>query len=90
MFLVVFEIPGATQTQYDKIWEILGQKNLLAPKGRTHHFGAPAPGGWHVTDVWTDMADFEAFGKVLVPAMIEAGLTPPNPQVLPIVKSVVA
>ena len=89
MFLVHFEMPGVTQAQYEKIWEILKEKNLLAPKGRTHHFGAPIPGGWHVTDVWTSTADFEAFGAVLVPAMIAVGLTPPQPRVLPIVKTVV-
>ena len=90
MFLVEFEMPGTTQQQYDEIWRILGEKKLLAPKGRTHHFGAPAPGGWRVVDVWTDMADFEAFGAVLVPAMVSVGITPPQPRVLPIVKSVEA
>ena len=90
MFLVEFEMPSVTQQQYDEIWRILEQKRLLAPKGRTHHFGAPAPGGFRVVDVWSDMADFEAFGKVLVPAMISVGITPPQPRVLPIVKTVIA
>ena len=90
MFLVEFEMPGMTQQQYDEIWRILEQKKLLAPKGRTHHFGAPVPGGWRVVDVWTDMGDFEAFGKVLVPTIVSVGATPPQPRVLPIVKTVVA
>jgi hypothetical protein len=90
MFLVEFELPGTTQAQYEKIWAILREKKLLTPKGRTHHFGAPAPGGFRVIDVWADMADFEAFGQVLVPAMIEVGMTPPTPRVLPIAKAVIA
>ncbi len=88
MFLIEFEMPGTTREQYEKIWEILAQQDLLAPRGRSHHFGAPAPGGWRVIDVWTDMGDFEAFGKVLIPAMVAAGITPPQPRVLPIVKAV--
>ena len=90
MFLIEFEMPGATKEQYDGIWEILAERKLLSPKGRTHHFGAPAPGGFRVIDVWSDMGDFEAFGKDLVPAMIKVGLTPPTPRVLPISKTVVA
>jgi hypothetical protein len=90
MYLIEFEIPGATEEQYQRIWDILGQKGLVHPKGRAYHFGAPAPNGWRVIDVWSDMADFEAFGKTLVPAMVEVGIQPPAPRVLPIVKTVVA
>ena len=90
MFLIEFEMPGTTQQQYEQIWQILDQKKLLAPRGRTHHFGAPIPGGWRVVDVWTDIADFEAFGAVLVPAMVSVGITPPQPRVLPVAKSVLA
>lgn len=48
----VFEIPGFTKAQYDKVIKDLEKAGVGRPKGRTYHIASPMPGGWHVVDVW--------------------------------------
>ena len=90
MYLVEFELPAVSREQYENVWKILAEKSELAPAGRHYHFGAPAPGGWRVIDVWDDLGKLDRFAQVLVPALVESGITPPQPRVLPIVKTVMA
>jgi hypothetical protein len=83
-FTVLFEMEGVTTAQYDNIWKVLERIGETAPKGRRFHVGSPTPSGFYVVDVWDSMEELDKFAKAaLVPAMIESGVTPGQPRVLP-------
>jgi hypothetical protein len=79
--IVVFDIPGGTQAQYEQVTDRLtGGRGL--PKaasdwpvaGLLSHAAGPSPTGWLVTDVWESREQFDAFAQVLLPLTAEAGM----------------
>ena len=74
---VLYQIPGLTQDQYDKIIEELQAGDITAP-GRIVHVAGPMEGGWQVVDVFESQAAFEQFvGGRLAPVMQKLGIAPP-------------
>jgi len=74
---VLYEIPGLTQDQYDKIIEVLQSGGITAP-GRIFHVAGPMEGGWRVVDVFESQEAFEQFiGGSLGPIMQKLGVAPP-------------
>lgn len=74
---VLYEIPGLTQDQYDKIIETLQSEGITAP-GRIYHVAGPMEGGWRVVDVFESREAFEQFiGGSLGPVMQKLGIAPP-------------
>ncbi|HLL80058.1 MAG TPA: hypothetical protein VKT25_11190 [Ktedonobacteraceae bacterium] len=74
---VLYEIPGLTQEQYDKIIETLQREDITAP-GRIYHVAGPMEGGWRVIDVFESQEAFEQFiGGSLGPVMQKLGIAPP-------------
>ena len=83
-FTVLFEMEGVTTAQYDNIWKVLDRVGDKTPKGRRFHVGSPTPSGFLVVDVWDSMEELDRFAKgSLIPAMLESGVTPGQPRVLP-------
>ena len=82
--IVLFEAPGGTAEQYDKVWDGLRAAGESNPKGLISHVGAAKPdGSWFVCDIWESEEDFKEFGKVLMPIIATSGLPPAEPMVLP-------
>ncbi len=82
--VVLFNAPGGTSAQYDKVWDGLRAAGESNPKGLISHVGAAKPdGNWFVCDIWESKEDFEEFGKVLMPIIATSGLPPAEPMVLP-------
>lgn len=86
--VVVFDIPGATQAQYDAaIAALVGPgKSFNVPSdlpvpGLISHVAGPIAGGWHVTDVWESQAAFNAFTAVLMPILAGVGIPAVPPKV---------
>lgn len=74
---VLYEIPGLTQEQYDKIIEELQAGGITAP-GRIFHVAGPKEAGWQVVDVFESQAAFEQFfGESLGPVMQKLAIAPP-------------
>ena len=81
--IAVFEVPGMTAGQYDRIIEDLEAAGLGEPEGRLFHVAGPRGDGWIVVDVWASAQQFERFGQTLMPIVQQLGLTP-TPQVYPV------
>jgi hypothetical protein len=81
---VLYQIPGLTQDQYDKIIETLQSNDITAP-GRIYHVAGPMDGGWQVVDVFESQEAFEQFvGGRLGPVMQKLGIAPPPIKLSPV------
>ncbi len=86
---VLFEIPGATQAQYDEAQRRLTNGGTLRrlsdwpAKGLLAHVAGPTPDGWRVMDIWESEDDFQAFGAVLMPILMDIGYPQVTPQIFP-------
>ncbi len=82
--VVLFNTPGGTSEQYDKIWDSLRAAGESNPKGLLSHVGAAKPdGSWFVCDIWESEEDFKEFGKVLMPIVASSGMPLSEPMILP-------
>jgi len=82
--VVLFNAPGSTSAQYDKVWDGLRAAGESNPKGLLSHVGAAKPdGSWFVCDVWESEEDFKEFSKVLMPIIATSGMSSSEPMVLP-------
>jgi hypothetical protein len=82
--VVLFNAPGGTSEQYDKIWDGLRAAGESNPKGLISHVGAAKPdGSWFVCDIWKSEEDFKEFGKVLMPIVASTGMPISEPMILP-------
>jgi len=80
----VFEVPGMTAEDYDKILAGLEEAGQVEPDGRMFHVASPTAGGWLVVDVWESEEKLGAFAGILMPIIAGLGITPPNPRVAPV------
>ena len=71
--VAVFEFPGEDVAKYHKVFEVGGAAILEQP-ARMSHVCFRTESGWTVVDVWADEASFAAFGEVIGPATVHAGL----------------
>ena len=82
--IVLFNAPGGTSAQYDKIWDGLKAAGESHPKGLISHVGGAKPdGGWFVCDIWESEEAFSQFSKVLMPIIGSSGFPLVEPVVFP-------
>jgi len=82
--IVLFNSPGGTSEQYDKVWDGLKAAGESHPKGIISHVGGAKPdGSWFVCDVWESEVDFKEFSKVLMPIVSTSGMPSGEPIVFP-------
>jgi hypothetical protein len=79
---VLFDVPGMTAGQYDRVMADLKASGQDAPDGRLYHVASQSPAGWHVLDVWESEEKLGKFAGTLMPTLAKAGVTPPQPVVL--------
>ena len=82
--IVLFNSPGGTSVQYDKVWDGLKAAGESHPKGLISHVsGAKPDGSWFICDVWESEEAFREFSKVLMPIVGSSGLPLVEPVVFP-------
>ncbi len=79
-----FAPASMTAKQYDDVTAGLEAAGLGKPAGRLYHSCFGAGSKLQVFDVWESQAQFDAFGKTLMPLLQKAGVDPGQPQVAPI------
>ena len=71
---IYFMHGGFTPDKYQEVIKKLDAAGAGSPKGRSNHFALESDGAIQVFDVWESQADFDAFGKTLVPLLTELGV----------------
>jgi hypothetical protein len=70
---VLFEFPNEPIDKYERVLEAGGAAVLEQPN-RIFHVCYRTAEGFAVVDVWKDQESFEEFGKIIGPAIEQAGL----------------
>ena len=83
-FVLRFTPAGFTAAKYNEVIKQLNAAGAGSPKGRSYHVCFGDPNNLHVSDIWDNMEDFQAFGKTLLPIMNALGIDPGQPAVLPV------
>ncbi|WP_328869568.1 hypothetical protein OHT76_05305 [Streptomyces sp. NBC_00287] len=88
--VVVFELPGMTQAQYEQSAEKVSGRTggVTSPSdwpvaGLISHTSAPTPNGWLVVDVWESEEAFRQFGEIILPVLQELGVPDAQPRIYP-------
>ena len=80
-----FTMPGMTSQQYDQIMDDLSTSGYSQPKGQLQHVAVDLPNrDWLITDIWDSQESMNKFAEVLMPILINNGITPAQPSVSPI------
>ena len=84
MSIGIYVHPASMTTeQYDDSIRRLEAAGAGKPKGRLFHSCFGESGGLSIYDVWESEADFNEFGKTLLPILTELGLDMGKPDVVP-------
>ena len=78
---IYFVHEGFTPEKYKSAIKKLEAAGAGKPKGRTYHCALESNGAIQVFDIWESQADFDAFGKTLVPILSELGVELTEPMV---------
>lgn len=83
---MLFDTPEGNSDRYDAVRERLGISNENPPEGAILHIAGAGPnGGWRVVEVWESTEHAQKFAReVLEPALRDAGIERPAPQVWPV------
>jgi hypothetical protein len=85
MALIVHFTPkGMNDKKYAEILRRLEAAGAGAPPGRLHHTCYGDPNALCVVDVFDTQANFEAFGKTLVPILEAMGVDVGKPDITPV------
>ncbi len=85
--LMLQDIPGGTQEQYEQVEARLTDgRGFKSPsdwpvEGLLSHATGPTENGWRVVDVWESEEAFQRFGEVLGPVLEEVGAPASEPQI---------
>ena len=77
-----FANPGMTTAQYDDCVKRLQKAGAGHPVGRSYHSAFVVDGNVHVFDIWTSQAEFDVFGRTLMPILQQMGIDAASPQVM--------
>ena len=83
--LVRFTPPASVTTeQYDETIRRLEKSGDWLPEGLEFHVAFEADGKFRVNEIWDSQAQFDAFGKHLMPILEDVGIDPGAPEMLEI------
>ena len=82
--LVRFTPASATTEQYDETIRRLEGSGDWLPEGLEFHVAFESDGKFRVTEIWDSQAQFDAFGKHLMPILEDVGIDPGAPEMLEI------
>jgi hypothetical protein len=78
---VIFKPLATSAEQYDEIVRRLEEAGAGSPSGRRFHTCWGDPSSVGVVDVWDSLADFEAFGQILMPIIEAVGARVAEPEI---------
>ena len=85
MAIGVYFSPRSVNTQqYAAVMKQLEAEGAGSPKGRSYHSAFGPDDHLMVFEVWDSQADFDAFGKVLMPVLAKNNIDPGQPDIMPI------
>ena len=76
--------PDVTSEQYDETIRRLEKSGDWLPEGLEFHVAFEAGGKFRVSEIWDSKAQFDAFGKRLMPILEDVGIDPGAPEMLEI------
>ncbi|MFJ8664306.1 hypothetical protein [Streptomyces sp. NPDC093600] len=79
--IVVIEMPGVTQEQYEENSEKLTGAPWWPAEGFIAHAGGKTDDGWIVVDLWESADAFRAFSEKALPILESSGMTAARPKV---------
>jgi hypothetical protein len=79
--IVHFSPTGMNAAQYDRLLDLLRGADLGAPKGRLYHACYGSGDNLRVVDIYDSPQAFQAFGKSLMPMLVEHGIDVGQPVV---------
>jgi hypothetical protein len=82
--LVRFTPASVTTEQYDETIQRLEKSGDWLPEGLEFHVAFEAGGKFRVSEIWDSQAQFDAFGKRLMPILQDVGIDPGTPELLEI------
>ena len=82
--LVRFTPASVTTEQYDETIRRLEKSGDWLPEGLELHVAFEAGGKFRVSEIWDSQAQFDAFGKHLMPILEDVGIDPGAPEMLEI------
>lgn len=83
-FLVRFTADSVTTEQYDETIRRLEKSGDWLPEGLEFHVAFEAGGKFRVSEIWDSQAQFDAFGKRLMPILEDVGIDPGTPEMIEI------
>lgn len=78
---IYFVHGGFTPQKYDEVVKELDAAGAGSPKGRSFHVALESSGEIQVFDIWESQADFDAFGKTLLPILAKHDVELKDPMV---------
>ena len=81
---VRFTPDSITAEQYDETIQRLEKSGDWLPEGLELHVAFEAGGKFRVSEIWDSQAQFDAFGKRLMPILEDVGIDPGAPEMLEI------
>jgi len=82
--LVRFTPTSVTAEQYDETIRRLEKSGDWLPEGLKFHVAFESSGKFRVSEIWDSQAQFDAFGKRLMPILEDVGIDPGTPEMLEI------
>lgn len=82
--LVRFAPASVTAEQYDETIRRLENSGDWLPEGLESHVAFETGGKIRVSEIWDSQAQFDAFGKRLMPILGDVGIDPGAPEMLEI------
>ena len=82
--LVRFTPASVTTEQYDETIHRLEESGDWLPEGLEFHVAFESGGKFRVSEIWDSQAQFDAFGKRLMPILEDVGIDPGAPEMVEI------
>ena len=82
--LVRFTPGSVTTEQYDETIQRLEKSGDWLPEGLEFHVAFESGGKFRVSEIWDSQAQFDAFGKRLMPILEDVGIDPGAPEMVEI------
>ena len=82
--LVRFTPGSVTTEQYDETIRRLEKSGDWLPEGLKFHVAFESSGKFRISEIWDSQAQFDAFGKRLMPILEDVGIDPGTPEMLEI------
>ena len=79
--VIKFKHTGFTETKYHETIKQLQAAGQGNPKGRSYHVCYGDSNEVDILDVWDNMEDFEAFGKILIPILLSLNVKLGQPDI---------